>query len=244
MSSTCKCCKQIKTKIAKKEGDSIKYVDENNTLWKGKYCPSCKKQYTAAYSKVNPRPSYYKKSTKPLIDKKCTICNAEFKTKNPRQFLCSKKCRRQVKNLKRRKNLPPKKVKEPKRIHPRDCLTCSKSFLPKRLRGTYCGKKCRPGDIKYHKKSNHTPAAKKLRKQRKLVQKFRQPISKKFKKEIIEVYASKPEGYEIDHIIPINHPDVCGLHVPWNLRILSKTENIKKSNKFDGTNENNSWAIP
>jgi len=243
MSSTCKCCKQTKTKIAKKEGNKFNYVDENNTLWKGRYCPSCKKEYTASYNKLKPRPSAYKKSTKPLLDKTCTVCKTEFKTKNPRQGLCSKECRRQVKNLKRRKPLSPKKVKEPKIVHPKNCLTCSKSFLPKNSRGNYCQKKCMPSEIKYRKKSNHTAAAKKLRKQRKLVQKFKQPISKKFKKEILEIYASKPEGYEIDHIVPINHPDVCGLHVPWNLKVLAKEDNLKKSNKFDGTNENNNWAI-
>ena len=39
--------------------------------------------------------------------------------------------------------------------------------------------------------------------------------------------------YEVDHIIPITHKKVCGLHCEFNLQIISKEENSKKRNSFD-----------
>ena len=43
------------------------------------------------------------------------------------------------------------------------------------------------------------------------------------------------ERYVVDHIIPLINPTVCGLHVPWNLRVITQTENLKKSNKVVDT---------
>ena len=47
--------------------------------------------------------------------------------------------------------------------------------------------------------------------------------------------------HEVDHIVPLNHADVCGLHVPANLQVICKSDNRKKNNKFDYTHDNMSW---
>lgn len=44
--------------------------------------------------------------------------------------------------------------------------------------------------------------------------------------------ATTGERYAVDHIIPLINAQVCGLHVPWNLRVITQEENLKKSNKL------------
>ncbi len=48
---------------------------------------------------------------------------------------------------------------------------------------------------------------------------------------ILEVYAkAKESGMTVDHIIPLAGKTVCGLHVDYNLQLLTKSQNCSKKN--------------
>ena len=69
-------------------------------------------------------------------------------------------------------------------------------------------------------------------------------LSRRQKAETREIYKSAitmskltGEQYVVDHIYPLRSEVVCGLHVSWNLRVMTQDENLRKSNSLPDDSE-------
>lgn len=123
-------------------------------------------------------------------------------------------------------------------INKRKCTACS---LVKELTEYYkddrsydgCRSICTDCDQKYksvHRKLNLNQYAATASKYR--ANKYKALVDWADLEEIKNIYSNCPKGFEVDHIIPIQGVDVCGLHCKYNLQYLSMSVNRSKSNKF------------
>jgi hypothetical protein len=191
-----------------------------------KKCTVCDIQYSAKsnrskYCSGTCKKRAYRESKRITIEKECLECGKNFSTTKSNKIHCSTKCRR-----KKQSKVYRKKHYEPAK-YSKVCLTCNTHFEANRKDHMYCKKSCQPS----------SKQSRKLRKRTKRKCK----LSVESWSDIEAFLLDRPDGCDLDHIIPLNHPDVCGLHNTWNFQWLSKDDNNLKSNKFDSTMDNNTW---
>lgn len=64
------------------------------------------------------------------------------------------------------------------------------------------------------------------------IQRIPKWITKDELRQIIWFYVNCPEGYHVDHIVPLRGKNISGLHCLANLQYLPAHENYTKSNKY------------
>ena len=144
----------------------------------------------------------------------CLVCNKE--TSNHK--FCSQSCSATYTNKHRPRRGKPKSL----------CLVCNNLCSSSRRKfcsSICCGSYYKIIDKKHHQSKNKERQAKYRAKELRKIH----PTANRDK--IKQIYKLCPEGYEVDHIIPLS---LGGWHHEDNLQYLTKEENRRKSNHYIG----------
>ena len=154
---------------------------------------------------------------------KCFYCQFILSGRNQKKF-CSRSCSASFNNTGRRRHSNPDS--QYSRVKP--CKTCGKETL----RLVFCSDQCNP-----KKKENISQEEKHKRYRARMNEAWARYMTRKKNqtprdvdiKAIQDFYLNCPNGYEVDHIVPISKG---GLHSLENLQYLTVSENRRKSNKI------------
>ena len=141
----------------------------------------------------------------------CLVCCQE--TSNPK--FCSSSCAATYNNSGRRRHGKG----------PNNCLICGS--LTKSSARLYCSRECKC--ISSRTSIEHKRSLNAANQGRYRSKKYRVTAPDADKDKIKQIYLNCPEGYEVDHIIPLSKG---GKHHEDNLQYLTILENRKKNNRI------------
>lgn len=170
----------------------------------------------------------------------CVFCQANFKSNNARKKYCNNKCRQDSYVERNRSKIVARNAKwrEENRERYREVVlqsyhrnkdNYSQSMQQYRENNR---EKYRILNKRYRKTENgrklHNATEGKRRAQKLSATPKWADMDK-----IKQIYKNCPEGHHVDHIVPLQGKNVCGLHIESNLQYLPAEENIKKGNKVE-----------
>lgn len=222
----CNVCKEIKPINQFNKGSHVKKDGSKTHSYN---CKECLKKY---------REKYYAKN------RELSIAKAnEWRKNNYEQSLQNTRnsyFRHREINLNRRKEqrnnedpiLLSEKRKKWYRNNPEPKLIAGKKWRENNRE--YMNEKQR----EWAKRNRDSRAAKQAERRAAKLQRTPKWLTKEDKQAIKEFYTKAKQitietkiRHVVDHIIPLQGKLVSGLHVPWNLQILTESENSQKSNK-------------
>ena len=90
-----------------------------------------------------------------------------------------------------------------------------------------------PSQLAYHAYNESMREAQKLKATPKWLTKSQRDEIRSFYTEAKRLTLETGVLHHVDHIVPLRSDVVCGLHVPWNLQVLTAEDNLRKNNSFE-----------
>ena len=166
-----------------------------------------------------------------LCDKVCA-CGQAFKTRHRAGRHCSPSCKEKAYRERLEKVYLAKR--EATELFERSCRVCDQIFTTKHTTKETCSKQCSDDLRRSIDRENYykDPAKRFASNAARRSSQRKQTPSWYEKERIAEIYRQAKEGGKhVDHIVPLNHPLVSGLHVEANLQLTSPAYNLKKGNR-------------
>jgi 5-methylcytosine-specific restriction endonuclease McrA len=161
-----------------------------------------------------------------LTTKVCLVCQADISHKRANAMYCCRQHKSVAGGKRRNYKQAYQQNKEARKAQALDLYRKNRESAKKRM-------------LEYQKANMHlfrASAAERRAAKRQASPLWLSEDDKWLLKEIYEVASLRSKltkvNWHVDHIVPLKHDSVCGLHVPWNLQVITAAQNISKHNRF------------